>query len=247
MAWTWYDSKVIKIEDQSPTTKRFWLKVDNDDIISFKAGQFVTMDLPIHEKRLKRWRSYSIANHPDESNVFEFCIVLLEGGLGTTYLFNEINVGATIRFKGPTGAFVLPKVINKDLVMICTGTGIAPFRSMLWEILVQKKEHQKIHLIFGTRHSEGMLYQEEITKLMDKIPGLSYSIALSRAETLPDIEQIDFHKGYVHPIYLEKYKTPKPDIAFLLCGWSQMVDEAVENLVEKLGYDKSQVIYELYG
>ena len=72
MAWKWYDSKVIKIEDQSPTTKRFWVKVPGNEVIDFKAGQFVTMDLPIAEKRLKRWRSYSIANGPSETKVLEF-------------------------------------------------------------------------------------------------------------------------------------------------------------------------------
>ena len=60
--WKWYDSEIINIKEQSPTTRLFTLKVQGDEPINFKAGQFVTMDLPISEKRLKRWRSYSIAN-----------------------------------------------------------------------------------------------------------------------------------------------------------------------------------------
>ena len=69
MPTTWYDSKVIKIENQSPTTKRFWVEVEGVDSFDFKAGQFVTMDLPLGEKRKQRWRSYSIANAPDGTNV----------------------------------------------------------------------------------------------------------------------------------------------------------------------------------
>ena len=57
----WYNSKVIKTADLSPTTRHFWLEVDEVDQLDFKAGQFVVMDLPIHEKRIQRWRSYSIA------------------------------------------------------------------------------------------------------------------------------------------------------------------------------------------
>src|SRR6185295_13408559 len=96
------------------------------ETFSFKPGQFVTLDLPIHEKPNKRWRSYSIASWPDGSNVFELLIVLLEGGAGTTYIFNEIKEGSELRYRGAQGVFTLPDVIDIDLFFICTGTGIAP-------------------------------------------------------------------------------------------------------------------------
>ncbi len=241
MPWKWYDSKVIKIEDQSPTTKRFWVEVPEVEALDFKAGQFVTMDLPISDKRNKRWRSYSIANAPDGSHVLEFCIVLLEGGAGTSYLFNEIEVGSTIRFKGPSGNFVMPEVIDSDLVFICTGTGVAPFRAMLWDIYNNKKAHKKLHLIFGTRHKEGILYKDELDELTTKLDGFTYDVALSRESDWGG------YKGYVHQIYMKDYKEVRPDLHFYLCGWKNMIDEAVANLIVKMGYDKSQILYELYG
>ncbi len=239
--WKWYDSKIIKIEDESSTTKRFWVEVEGVDKIDFQAGQFVTMDLPIHEKRLKRWRSYSIANAPDGTNILEFCIVLLEGGAATEYLFNEAKIGTAIRFKGPSGGFVLPDKIDSDLVMICTGTGVAPFRSMIHDLLNTKKSFKRIHLIFGTRYEEGILYREEFEKLVEEVPSFEYSIALSRATDWNGV------KGYVHQIYMDQHEQSRPDVDFYICGWSNMIDEAVENLILKLGYDKSQVHYELYG
>lgn len=241
MAWKWYDSKIIKVEQESSTTRRFWVEVEEVDQIDFEAGQFVTMDLPIHEKRLKRWRSYSIANAPDGSNILEFCIVHLEGGAGSSFLFNEAKVGTPIRFKGPSGGFVLPETIQGDLVMICTGTGVAPFRSMIGDLRRQQKNYQNIHLIFGTRYQEGILYQEEFEALAKELPNFNYSIALSRDKDWQG------HQGYVHSIYMDAYKDVRTDIDFYLCGWSNMIDEAVENLILKLGYDKSQVHYELYG
>ena len=117
----WNKSTVIKIEDESPTTKRFWLQANDLEQLDFRAGQFITLDLPIHEKRQKRWRSYSIASAPDGSNVVELCVVLLEGGAGSTYLFEEVKVGSELTFKGPSGVFYLPKEISKELVFICTG------------------------------------------------------------------------------------------------------------------------------
>ncbi len=238
---TWHNGNITRIEDASPTTKRFWLEVDGTERFDFKAGQFITMDLPIGERRNQRWRSYSIASAPDGSNVLELCIVHLDGGLASGYLFNEAKIGTTIKFKGPDGTFTLPEVLENELVLICTGTGVAPFRSMIWEIFNKKIPHQGIHLIFGTRTSDGILYQKEFEELAQKMPGFRYSIALSREEN------DGCHHGYVHDIYLKNYEGKRPDITFYLCGWTQMVDEAVANLIVKMGYEREQVKYELYG
>ncbi len=247
MPTKWYQGKVIKIENASPTTKRFWIQTDEIDTIIFKAGQFITLDLPVHQKRLYRWKSYSIASPPNQDNILELCIVLLEGGLGTTYLFNEVNIGTTIKFKGPSGTFILSDNITTDLVFICTGTGIAPFRSMIKDIYNDQINNHNIHLIFGTRHQEYILYKEEFEALVAEKENFKYSVALSRAKGLKnDSKLIDWHYGYVHPIYQKQYKNVQKPIRFYLCGWSNMIDQAVENL-KKMGYDNTQIHYELYG
>jgi len=84
----WRTGRVIKIEQQTHSTRRFFIQIPELEKFDFKPGQFVTLDLPIHEKPNKRWRSYSIASWPDGSNVFELCIVLLEDGMGTNYLWD---------------------------------------------------------------------------------------------------------------------------------------------------------------
>ena len=98
----WNEAKVIKIVNETATTRRFWLQAVKGGEASFVPGQFVTLDLPIHETRQKRWRSYSIANAPSEEGVFELCIVKLEGGLGTTYLFDAVEVLSLIHISEPT-------------------------------------------------------------------------------------------------------------------------------------------------
>jgi len=90
MLQPWQDAVVTKIVQETPTTKRFFFALTSGQVFDFTPGQFVTFDLPIHEQKNKRWRSYSIASAPSNNNEFELVIVLLEGGLGTTYLFNEV-------------------------------------------------------------------------------------------------------------------------------------------------------------
>lgn len=235
----WFTGNIINIQDLSPTTKSFKVEVQDKETFHFKAGQFVTMDLPIGEKRLERWRSYSIANAPDKSNILEFCIVRTDPGFATKYLFEEVKIGTSIKFKGPEGMFCLPENMDKPIIMICTGTGVAPFRSMICDLTNHKKTYKSIHLIFGTRNIKGILYLNEFEKLARENPGFSYSVALSR-------ETYNGFQGYVHPIYQEAYAQYNEENLFYLCGWQKMVDEATKNLLN-LGYQKNQIITELYG
>jgi glycine betaine catabolism B len=244
----WRTGTVIRIEDATYNTRRFFIKVNELESFNFKAGQFVTLDLPIHEQKNKRWRSYSIASWPDGSNVYELLIVLLEGGAGTTYLFNEITVGSELTFRGAQGVFTLPENIEKDLFFICTGTGIAPFRSMLNYMQLHNISHKNLYLIFGCRTQKDLLYHEEMKVLESKIENFFYMPTLSR-------EGWDGYKGYVHSLYeeickknneaCEDMQNLKP-VSFYLCGWKAMIDDARQKIAA-LGYDRKAVHLELYG
>src|SRR5271165_2090952 len=130
----WQTGIVKRIEQATPNTRRFWVELPATNTFSFKAGQFVTLDLPIHEQRNKRWRSYSIASMPDGTNIIELLIVHIDKGAGSSYIFEELVVGSRLTLRGPQGVFLLPKNLDTDLFLICTGTGIAPFRSMVQHI-----------------------------------------------------------------------------------------------------------------
>ncbi len=234
----WRTGKVIRIENETADTKRFWIEVPELESFDFLPGQFVTLDLPIHEKVNKRWRSYSIASWPDGANVFELLIVLDNKGLGTPYLFEQVSVGSELIFRGPQGIFTLKEPIDTDLFLICTGTGVAPFRSMIQHIKNNNIAHKNIYLIFGCRTKSTLLYYDELKSLQDTMPGFKYIPTLSR-------EEWDGYSGYVHPIYEALCDERKP-ARFYLCGWKGMLDETKKRILE-MGYDKKQIHVELYG
>jgi ferredoxin-NADP reductase len=253
MLQPWRTGRVIRIENETSATKRFWIEIPDVEVFDFKPGQFVTLDLPIHEKPNKRWRSYSIASWPDGTNVFELVIVLLEGGAGTTYLFNEVTIGSELTFRGAQGVFVLPDPIQTDLFFISTGTGIAPFRSMAHHIYNHNIPHQDIYLIFGCRKFSDGLYREELEELERNLPGFHYIPTFSR-----EAPGNNHRTGYVHNIYeeicntnltqaIEENTGPQLKPAkFYLCGWKNMIDEAKKRIVA-LGYDRKTIHQELYG
>jgi ferredoxin-NADP reductase len=237
----WRQGVVTKIVDETPNTKRFWIQIPELERFDFKPGQFVTLDLPIHEKKNKRWRSYSIASAPNGTNTIELVIVLLEGGLGTTYLFTQVKEGTELTLRGPQGVFTLPEDIERDLFFICTGTGIAPFRSMVNYIYHKGIPHKNIYLIFGTRLLQDCLYGPEMEALEKEMNNFHYLPTYSREK-----EEVPVRRGYVHNVYREILCKDKVPAKFYLCGWKNMVDEAKQNIID-LGYDKKDIHLELYG
>jgi ferredoxin-NADP reductase len=248
----WVQGIVTKIIDETASTKRFFIEIPSLSSFDYKPGQFVTLDLPIHEKPNKRWRSYSIASSPNGTNTFELVIVLLETGVGTPWLWANALVGTELTLRGPQGVFTLPEVIEKDLYFICTGTGIAPFRSMVHHILTNNIAHKNLYLIFGCRKLADGLYIDELTEMAAKHKSFKFIPCYSREEKAEGITT-----GYVHAVYEELVKeattvneadgTLQPPIAgFYLCGWKNMIDEARQKIVA-LGYDKKAVHFELYG
>lgn len=241
----WRRGIIARIEEETYNTRRFFITVPELTSFDFTPGQFVTLDLPIHEKPAKRLRSYSIASWPDGSNTFELLIVLLEGGAGTTYLFNEMKEGSELTLRGPQGVFTLPEAMEKDLYFICTGTGIAPFRSMVHHIHRHQLPHPAIHLIFGTRAKKDLLYAEELKSLEAEMTGFQFLPTLSR-------EPWEGHCGYVHAVYenliagKKNGSTQPPPAHFYLCGWKAMIDEAKKR-IQELGYDRKAIHQELYG
>jgi CDP-4-dehydro-6-deoxyglucose reductase len=147
-------------------------------------------------------------------------------------------VGSELTLRGPQGVFVLPDPVDKDLFFICTGTGIAPFRSMLHYISDNNVPHKNIYLIFGTRTQSNLLYHNEMNELAASIENFHYLPTLSR-------EEWEGKTGYVHQIYEELCKEKQP-AHFMLCGWKNMIDEAKKR-IQEMGYDRKSIHQELYG
>jgi ferredoxin-NADP reductase len=241
----WRKGMITHIVQETYNTRRFWIQIPELDRFDFIPGQFVTLDLPIAASINKRLRSYSIASAPNDTNSIELLIVLLEGGAGTTYLFKEVTVGTELTLRGPQGVFTLPQADDHDLIFICTGTGIAPFRSMMHHIHQHHLPHNDIYLIFGTRSQKDLLYYDEIKTLAANEPGFHFIPTLSR-------ESWEGCCGYVHPVYENIIKQKQtnsdslPPVHFMLCGWKAMIDEAKQRILH-LGYSKKEIHQELYG
>lgn len=238
MPYTFYDSEVLEIIDETESVKRFVLGIPGPVPFSFKAGQFVMLDLPI-ESRITT-RSYSIASAPGHDSRIELLVVLKPGGAGSEYLFSKVQKGSPLKVSKALGKFCLPDTIDKEICFICTGTGIAPFRSMILDLIHTGRPHKGIHLLFGTRFHKDILYRQEWEESALKLNHFDFTPVLSR-ETNPPAGTA---KGYVHEVYEELFRDRR-DASFYICGWAEMLREARQRLAN-MGYEKENIHFEPY-
>jgi len=131
--------------------------------IAFKAGQFISFEIEHEGKKFPLTRPYSIVSPPSRHDSLDLLLNLVPGGPGSTYLFN-LRAGDVTQFKGPAGAFYLHDDHDRDHLFVATGTGIAPFRSML-ATLFEHGCSSAVTLLWGVRHQRDLYYQDELQGL----------------------------------------------------------------------------------
>ncbi len=151
-----------------------------------------------------------------------------------------MHVGTILKCTSALGKFILPEMIDRDLCFIATGTGIAPVRSMLYEIYNNHVPHRNIYLIFGNRWIKDILYRKDFDSLQNDYKEFNFIPVLSRETS----ESWKGHLGYVHPIYTELFDDNRPAF-FYLCGWNVIIKETRDNL-KSMGYTKTDIKFELY-
>ncbi len=228
------ESKVLSIQQLSPNVRQFRLSYALSD--QFIPGQFIMLDLPIQAAFTTR--SYSIASAPNKEGWIELCIVQKPDGPGTAFLFENVEVGSLLMVSEPQGKFVLAEK-GVDLCFVATGTGVAPFRAMIQELIATHNSlPTSVTLVFGNRYLKDILYQEEWMALAEKDVNFNFIPVLSREENW------DGARGYVHDYYLPLAQLNSA-VYFYLCGWTSMVREA-KNRLKALGFSRKQLKFELY-
>ncbi|HLC75200.1 MAG TPA: FAD-dependent oxidoreductase [Candidatus Nanoarchaeia archaeon] len=220
---------VKEIHDLCHDTKSFILSTEQP--IKYSAGQFVMLNIPYKDTFVRR--AYSIASK--KTNDIEICLNYITDGKASHFLFN-IKPNTTITIDGPYGIFKLKQTVY-DKLFVCTGTGVAPLRAMIHELLKNHAKHQ-ITLIFGERTEAELLYRKEFEALQKKHKNFKYISTLSRPH-----KSWTGERGYVQDIIQKYIKQPQTEA--YICGIKEMVDDVHATLLQ-IGIQKQNISTEKY-
>jgi ferredoxin-NADP reductase/ferredoxin len=212
---------------------RFFVKSDN---FSFKPGQYVIFHVPHPTQKIRR--SYSISTPPSDKRHFEVCVRSVAGGFGSNYV-HRLRPGDSLKVEGPYGEFVLEEKSPKKILMIATGTGMSPIKSMLLHLL-DTRSSRKVKLFFGVRHESDLFYLDLFRGLKAHYPEFSYETTLSS----PNPERWSGHRGRVTDLVQKYVEYPETgDIEAYLCGGQEMIEDCKEQLL-KIGFPAGSIHHE---
>ena len=226
-------ARLIESVEIAPDVRHFVFEASDVDKLPFAPGQFVSFTDAVGGKNITR--AYSIASAPSESNRFELCLNLVTDGHLSPRLFS-MQPGESVEMLPPLGQFVI-RHPDRDALLIATGTGIAPFRSILRGHL--NDASPAFTLLFGVRHEHSLMYRAEFEEMARRYPHFRFQPTLTRPG--PDWTG---RTGRVQE-HLPEVLGARRDLDVFLCGLKAMVDD-VRNILKGMGFDRKQILYEKY-
>jgi ferredoxin-NADP reductase len=247
-----YNASLIARTDETESLGYFTVKFDGEPT-PFEPGQYMTIGVfaadeasPTGSRIVQR--PYSIASDPGVAGTdgYEMYVRLVEGGLFTPLLW-RLPIGHRMRMIGPKGKFTLEPDDDRTHVFISSGTGNAPFVSMMKAMLREGRPRKAVFLN-GVSYAGDLGYRSLLegwetsgTYPLQYVPTVSRPNAPENAGWSGRWGRVE---AIVAPVCDELGLTPDNSIAYI-CGNPDMILAAEETLLAR-GYPEEQVKKELY-
>ena len=229
---------VVEIIQETASTKTLRCRRTDGSLPPFRAGQYVNVFVTIGNVTTSR--AYSISSSPGEDCI-DLTIRNREDGFVAPFLLNEINIGDELESTGPAGGFYYESLIDgDDLVFLAGGSGITPFVAML-ENFVHNGSAIKVHLLYGSRTPEDVIFAERLAKIAKAYPHLKVTLVISDPP-----EGYDGPTGFLDAKTIQQHVGDVAGKMFYLCGPNAMLD-LCRSALKELGVLSHRMRSELYG
>ncbi|OOF99543.1 hypothetical protein ASPCADRAFT_503564 [Aspergillus carbonarius ITEM 5010] len=214
------------------------------DILGLPIGQHISLAATIEGQPKEVVRSYTPISSDNEAGYFDLLVKAYPQGNISKYL-TTLQVGQTMKVRGPKGAMVYTPNMCRHIGMIAGGTGITPMLQVVKAIIRNRPRNggndtTKVDLIFANVNPDDILLKEELEALAKDDDGFRIYYVLNNPP-----EGWTGGVGFVTPDMIkERLPAPASDIKILLCGPPPMVS-AMKKATESLGYTKARPVSKL--
>jgi len=221
---------IDKIVEETPSVRTIHFHFKDDQLntdFTFEAGQFAELSVLGTGEA-----TFCISSSPTKLGPLECCINRV--GLVTNAL-HRLGVGAEMGFRGPYGNhFPLESMQGKNIVFVGGGIGLAPLRSLIWNVLDERDKYGKIYIVYGARSAGDLCFKYDLdTWQQDKT--ISTVITVDKADG-----NWTGKEGFVSDVLKEE--SPRSDNAIaVLCGPPIMIRNTFP-VLEELGFSPEQII-----
>lgn len=246
-----FTTTVESIRDLTYDIKELYLKLDDAAIasggIAFEPGQYAQLVVPPYgEVKESVQRAYSMSSRPSDSAHIELLVRLVPGGIATTWVHTMVKVGDKVEVVGPFGEF---HIHDTDAVMVCVagGSGMAPFKSMLYHIAeTDAFPNKEIWYFFGARAKRDMFYLDEMAELERKIPRFHFVPALSEPKAEDEWTGPTGLITDVLDSYLKQKMPQGRPMEGYLCGSPGMIDACIK-VMDRNGFSQDKIYFDKFA
>jgi CDP-4-dehydro-6-deoxyglucose reductase len=172
-------ARTLVVEEIAPDVLQIDAGLLQPPVLSWRAGQFISIRCGDPGGDPDARRSYSISSSPARHDGLELLVKLLPGGAGSEF-FKNLAPGSDIPFTGPMGFFTCELAHAGDAVFAATGTGIAAALPMIAETVARPTETGRVLLYWGMRDETELYWSDRLVELAATHPRFHYEICLSR-------------------------------------------------------------------
>jgi toluene monooxygenase electron transfer component len=228
-----FDGTLVDVRNLTHDLREFRIRADRP--AEFLPGQYGLFALP----GVSGMRAYSMSNISNPEGEWHFQIKRVPKGAGTTVLFDQTNVGDTIKLDGPFGLAYLRNQSPRDIVCIAGGSGLSPMVSIARGIAREKNlADRKIHFFYGGRGPQDICGEEFLREL----PGYGERISFYPVISMPELDVDRVWKGktgFVHDVAAEMLSDSLPQFECYFAGPPPMALAVQKMLLErKVPYDQ---------
>lgn len=209
--------RVSRVVEETPDAKSFVFEVPEPlaALFKFRAGQFLTLEVPHDAGALRR--CYSLASSPQVDKEHKVTVKRVEGGRASTWLVERVREGDVLRVQPPDGRFVLTGT-ERPLLLFAGGSGITPIISLLKTALATTKRVAR--LVYANRDAASVIFRAELDLIAARSEGRA---AITH--------RLDDRDGFVREADVASMFRGVEDAEAYLCGPAAFMDTVERGLL----------------
>ncbi|PWE34073.1 hybrid-cluster NAD(P)-dependent oxidoreductase [Maritimibacter sp. 55A14] len=232
-AAAWSDEEALEctmVVPEAPNVFSFTFRASSGAWFRYRAGQFVTLEIPVPGGPVHR--TYTISSSPSRPLSLTITAKAQPDSVGTRWMMDNLKPGMRLRAIGPAGIFTLPRTASRKYLFISAGSGITPMMSMT-EFLFDLGEAPDICFVTCARRPSELIFRRRLESMARRAPGIRLHLVVGEDDPF---DVWTGYRGQLSQLMLGMMAQDYLEREVFCCGPEPFM-QAVRDMLIGMGFD----------